>query len=94
MDGKYYTYIVRCCDQSLYTGITNNLNKRLDLHNRGKASRYTRTRLPVNFVYVENCESKSIALKREYEIKKMTKKNKEELVKEYLIGKDLAKEKK
>jgi len=81
--GKFYTYILRCGDQSLYTGITNNLEKRLELHNRGKASRYTRARLPVQYVYLEYCENKSEALKREYSIKKLTKENKEKLVTDY-----------
>lgn len=76
----YYVYMLRCHDDSLYTGITNNLKRRLTLHNNGKASRYTRTRLPVQLVYLETCENKSAALKREYEMKGLTKHKKEQLV--------------
>ncbi len=76
----YYVYMLRCHDKSLYTGITNNLNKRLALHNNGKASRYTRTRLPVELVYIETCENKSTALKREYKMKSLKKQKKEQLV--------------
>ncbi len=76
----YWVYMLRCRDGSLYTGITNNLKKRVDLHNEGKASRYTRSRNPVMLVYVERCEDKSQALKREWEIKKLRKEQKEDMV--------------
>lgn len=72
--------MLRCRDQSLYTGITNDLDKRLEMHQKGKASRYTRSRLPVEMVYLEPCESKSEALKREYEIKRWEKKKKEQYI--------------
>ncbi|WP_205672135.1 GIY-YIG nuclease family protein [Ammoniphilus sp. YIM 78166] len=72
--------MLRCRDGSLYTGITNNLRKRVGMHNEGKASRYTRSRMPVVVVYVETCEDKSLALKREWEIKKLKKKQKEDMV--------------
>lgn len=75
--------MLRCRDQTLYTGITNNLEKRLNSHNQGKASRYTRTRLPVYYVYLEICENKSEALKREYSLKRLSKENKEKIVREY-----------
>ena len=77
----YYVYMLRCKDNSLYTGITNNLSRRLAQHSKGKASRYTRTRLPVHVVYLEECESKSAALKREHEIKQYKKQKKEDLLK-------------
>lgn len=76
----YYVYMLRCHDQSLYTGITNNIKRRLSLHNKGKASRYTRARLPVELVYLEACEDKSAALKREYKVKSLKKQEKEQLV--------------
>ncbi|MEW9667414.1 GIY-YIG nuclease family protein [Ammoniphilus sp. 3BR4] len=78
----YYVYMLRCRDHSLYTGITNDLDKRLRKHNRGKASRYTRVRLPVDIVYVEECEDKSTALRREKEIKGYKKSDKEKMVME------------
>ena len=75
-----YTYILRCADGTLYTGWTNNLDERLRAHNDGKASKCTRARLPVELVYSEVCENKSAALRREIEIKKMTKAQKERLI--------------
>jgi putative endonuclease len=76
----YYLYILRCNDQTLYTGITNDIDKRVATHNQGKASRYTRVRLPVKVVYVEECGSRSLALKREYLVKKLSKPEKEKMV--------------
>ncbi|WP_120189275.1 GIY-YIG nuclease family protein [Ammoniphilus oxalaticus] len=75
--------MLRCSDQSLYTGITNDLERRLKLHNQGKASRYTRARLPVCYVYIEESGSKSEALKREHQIKRLAKLTKEKLVQQY-----------
>ena len=72
-------YILRCGDGSLYTGITNDLAKRLEEHSLGKASRYTRSRLPVKLVYRERRRSRSSALKREYRIKQWPRAKKEEL---------------
>lgn len=76
-----YTYIVRCKDNSLYTGWTNNLEKRIEAHNTGKGAKYTKTRGPVELVYYEQFETKEEAMSREYAIKQMTKKQKEKLVK-------------
>ena len=75
-----YTYMVRCKDGSLYTGWTNDLEKRLKTHNQGMGAKYTKTRRPVELVYYEEYESKIDAMKREYEIKQLPKKKKEELV--------------
>lgn len=69
-------YILRCRDGSLYTGITNDLTKRLKAHAVGKASKYTRSRLPVQLVYEEPRRSRSSALKREVEIKKLPRSRK------------------
>ncbi len=77
---KNYTYMVRCKDGSLYTGWTNNLEKRLQAHNEGSGAKYTKTRRPVELVYYEEYESKTQAMKREYEIKQLPKKKKEELL--------------
>ncbi|MBP1930583.1 GIY-YIG nuclease family protein [Ammoniphilus resinae] len=74
---KYFVYMLRCSDQSLYTGITNDIERRLDQHNKGKASKYTRARTPVQLVYQEECVDKSSALIREHEIKKYSKQRKE-----------------
>lgn len=76
----WLVYLLRCSDGSLYCGITNDIDRRLSQHNKGKGAKYTRTRLPVNLVYLENAESKSAALKKEAMIKKMQKKTKEWLV--------------
>lgn len=77
---KNYTYMVRCRDGSLYTGWTNDLDKRLKAHNEGSGAKYTKTRRPVELVYYEEYESKIDAMKREYEIKQLPKKKKEEMV--------------
>ena len=76
-----YTYILRCKDNSLYTGWTNNLEKRLEAHNAGKGAKYTKARLPVELVYYEQFETKEEAMKREYAIKQMTRAQKEKLMK-------------
>ncbi len=75
-----YVYILKCSDNTLYTGWTNNLEKRIKTHNLGKGAKYTKSRLPVELVYFEVYESKSEALKREAEIKKMNRAKKLELI--------------
>ena len=77
---RWLVYILRCSDGSLYTGITNDLPKRLKAHNAGRASKYTRSRLPVWLVYSEPQRSKSAALKREAAIKRLRRAEKERLV--------------
>ena len=74
-----YVYIVECSDRTLYTGWTNNLEKRIKTHNAGKGAKYTRCRLPVKLVYYESFENKVDAMKREYAIKKLLKKQKEDI---------------
>jgi len=76
----WLVYALWCRDGSLYTGITNNLPKRLKAHATGRASRYTRSRLPVQLAYAEPQPSKSTALKREAAIKRLSRKQKELLV--------------
>ena len=76
----WYVYLARCADNSLYCGITNNLDKREKTHNSGKGSKYTRARLPIRFVWFEEHKSKGSALSKEIKIKKMKKNEKEELV--------------
>ena len=79
-DLDWTVYILRCADKSLYTGITNDLKRRVQQHNLGTASKYTRVRLPVKLVYRELGMTQSQALRREYAIKALSKIKKEELV--------------
>jgi len=76
----YYTYMLRCQDNSLYTGYTDNVEKRVATHNEGKGAKYTRGRLPVVLVHSEEFSDKSSAIKREIEIKRLSKEKKEKLV--------------
>ena len=75
-----YCYILRCGDGSLYTGWTNDLEKRLKAHNSGSASKYTRTRLPAELVYFEEWESKEAAMSREWHIKRLSREEKLKLI--------------
>ena len=77
---SWYVYMVRCRDNSLYTGSTNDPEHRLAVHNAGKGAKYTKSRLPVTMVYREVCEDKSAALKREAAIKRLKKAEKEALI--------------
>ena len=76
-----YTYIVKCADSTLYTGWTNDLDKRIKAHNSGKGAKYTKTRRPVKLVYYEEHETKNEAMSREYAIKHLSRKEKEILIK-------------
>lgn len=78
-----YTYMVRCSDHSLYTGWTNDLEKRIQCHNAKKGAKYTKPRLPVILVYFEEFDTKEEAMRREAEIKRLSKKRKELLVAEF-----------
>ena len=73
-------YILRCGDGTLYTGITTDVEKRLEAHRTGKGAKYTRGRTPLELVYREDCGDHSAALKREIEIKKLTRDEKEQLI--------------
>ena len=77
---KNYTYILLCSDNSLYCGWTNDPLKRLEQHNLGKASKYTRARLPVSYVYIEEHDDRSSAMQRELYIKSLSRRQKEELI--------------
>jgi predicted GIY-YIG superfamily endonuclease len=77
---RWLVYLLRCRDGSLYTGITNDLPRRLKTHAAGKASRYTRSRLPLKLAYTEPQPSKSWALKREAAIKKLSRRQKDDLI--------------
>lgn len=76
----YYVYIVECADGTLYTGITTDVERRMAEHNAGTGAKYTKTRTPVHPVYVEECEDRSSASRREYAIKRLSRRQKEELV--------------
>ncbi len=82
MEDGWFIYILRCADETLYTGIAKDLKKRLDEHNSGgkTAAKYTRSRGPVSLVYSETAATHSAAAKREYAIKRMSKKCKELLI--------------
>lgn len=82
---KAYAYLLRCSDQTLYAGWTNNLENRLRCHNRGLGSKYTRTRLPVELVYFEEFSDKKAAMSREYQLKQLQRKQKLELINKQLI---------
>ncbi len=75
-----YVYILQCSDNTLYTGWTNNLEKRIETHSKGKGAKYTRARLPVKLVYYEEYKDRISAQKREYEIKQCTRKEKLKLI--------------
>ena len=77
---KYYVYILRCADDTLYTGWTTDIEKRVATHNAGKGAKYTRARLPVELVYTEVFEDKIEAQKREYAIKQLSRVEKEALI--------------
>ncbi|WP_304153960.1 GIY-YIG nuclease family protein [Megamonas hypermegale] len=76
-----YTYILKCSDDTLYTGWTNDLAKRIKTHNAGRGARYTRGRLPVKLLYYETFSTKQAAQKREAQIKKMSRREKLLLIK-------------
>jgi len=78
---EYFVYIVKCSDETLYTGIATDIKRRLEEHNNSsKGAKYTRVRRPVELVYSEVCEDRSSATKREYLIKKLSRKEKLELI--------------
>jgi putative endonuclease len=81
----WHIYIVRCSDNTLYTGVTKDIERRVTEHNTNNklGARYTQSRRPVTLVYEEVSESRSTASKRELEIKRLTKKHKESLIAEY-----------
>ncbi|MBP3708496.1 MAG: GIY-YIG nuclease family protein [Clostridia bacterium] len=83
MNKKHYAYMVRCADNTIYSGYAVNPYKRLEVHNSGKGAKYTRARLPVELIYYEEFENKSDALKREISLKKLTRSQKEELARNF-----------
>lgn len=80
MDKHWYLYILRCGDGTLYTGITTDVEARLEAHRSGKGAKYTRGRSPLELVYSEKCGTHSDALKREWAVKAMSKEEKWKLI--------------
>ena len=76
----YFVYLLHCSDGTLYTGCTNDLDRRLAAHNAGKGAKYTRSRRPVTLVYWEQAADRSAALRREWAIKHLTRQQKLELI--------------
>lgn len=76
MEDTAYTYIVECGDGTYYTGWTNQLEERMQCHNQGKGAKYTRARLPVRLVYYEVFATRQEAMKREYAVKQLKRKDK------------------
>jgi putative endonuclease len=81
---EHTVYILKCADGSLYTGYTNNLENRLKMHESGKGAKYTRGRGPFQVMFVERFLTKEAAMKREYEIKQLTRKGKFQLIRDKL----------
>ena len=77
---KWFLYILRCGDGSLYTGITTDVEARLAQHRAGKGAKYTRGRGPLEVVYTEECEDHSAALKRELAVKALSREDKERMI--------------
>ena len=75
-----YTYIVKCSDETFYTGWTNDLEKRIEMHNSGKGAKYTKARLPVELVYYEAFDTKEEAMGREWHIKRLSRSEKQKLI--------------
>lgn len=80
MEKLWYVYMLRCKDDTLYTGITNEPERRLAQHNAGTASKCTRSRRPVSMVYCEEVEDKSAALRREHALKQLTRAQKLDII--------------
>jgi putative endonuclease len=76
----WYVYILECSDLTLYTGISNDVEKRIETHNNKKGAKYTKTRTPVKLMYQCEFETKSLATKEEWRIKQLTRKQKKDLI--------------
>lgn len=77
---EWHVYIVRCADGTLYTGVTTDVEMRVAVHNTGRGARYTRSRLPVALVYTERAGARGDALRREHQIKRLTRGRKHRLI--------------
>ena len=87
MASQWYVYMVRCADNSLYSGITTDISRRISEHNLDDklAAKYTRVRRPVKLAYSQICSTRSEASQKEYQLKKLTKQKKEQLVSSHLL---------
>ncbi|WP_281559708.1 GIY-YIG nuclease family protein [Thalassomonas sp. RHCl1] len=87
MSSSWYVYFLRCADNSLYAGITTDLKRRVNEHNTSNklAAKYTRVRRPVDLVYAEQLHTRSDASSREYQLKRLSKRAKEQLVKNFTL---------
>ncbi len=83
--GKWFVYMLTCRDQSLYTGMTNNIERRFKMHSAGKGARYTRARLPLELVYHETCRTRTDAMVRECAVKALPRKKKLSLVAQFKV---------
>jgi putative endonuclease len=83
---SWVCYLLRCADDTLYCGITNDMEKRIAAHNAGEGAKYTRGRLPVKVVYSESCDGKSAALKRELQIKRLPRSAKQALMQDGIVN--------
>lgn len=79
-ENKHYIYVIECSDGTFYTGYTTDVERRLNEHNSGEGAKYTRGRLPVKLRYQESFKNRSLAQKREYQIKQLPRSQKEELI--------------
>ncbi len=77
---QWVVYVLKCADDTLYTGITNNLEKRLEAHRNGTGAKYTRGRTPLKLIYTENHENRAEASKREHAVKSLSREEKEKLI--------------
>jgi putative endonuclease len=80
MGDAHFVYVLECADGTFYTGYTTDVERRVDEHNAGEGAKYTRGRTPVELVHVESFDSKSAAMSREYEVKALSRREKERLV--------------
>ena len=84
---NWFLYMVRCADDTIYTGISIDVSARVTKHNSGRGAKYTQTRLPVRLIYSESQPDRVSAMKREFEVKKWGRKRKEDLVKGFSLKK-------
>ena len=89
MEKQWVLYILECGDGTFYTGITDDLKRRLKAHSQGKGAKYTRGRGPLKLRYLEACEDHSVALKLEYQMKQRTRQQKLELIREKGISEEI-----
>lgn len=89
-DASWFVYILRCADGSLYTGVAKDIDQRLKAHNAGEGARYTRGRAPVELVYRERCADQSLAVRREWDIKQMSRPRKLALIRASALSKNIA----